>query len=132
MPPSSENAVERQFLFTDTGKLSVFLEGEGRMQTITVCGSMRFEEEMKNIAFLLESKKGFNVIQCTYNEQKVEITAQMMENLKKAHFEKIKMSDGIYVVDIDHYIGSSVQQEIEYAKKMNKQIILHSDYFSTL
>ena len=94
------------------------------MQTITVCGSMRFEEEMKNVAFLLESKKGFNVIQCTYNEQKVEITAQMMENLKKAHFEKIKMSDGIYVVDIDHYIGSSVQQEIEYAKKMNMAIKL--------
>ena len=42
------------------------------------------------------------------------------------------MSDGIYVVDIDHYIGSSVQQEIEYAKKMNKQIILHSDYSSAL
>lgn len=97
------------------------------MKIITVCGSMKFSNEMINIAFLLESKKGFNVLQCTYNEQETEITPEMLENLKKAHYEKIKMSDIIYVVDIDGYIGGSVKKEIEYAKKLNKKIIFHSN-----
>lgn len=97
------------------------------MKIITVCGSMKFSNEMINIAFLLESKKGFNVLQCTYNEQEIEITPEMLENLKKAHYEKIKMSDIIYVVDIDGYIGSSVKKEIECAKKLNKKIIFHSN-----
>lgn len=97
------------------------------MKIITVCGSMKFSNEMINLSFLLESKKGFNVLQCTYNEQKTEITPKMLENLKKAHYEKIKMSDIIYVVDIDGYIGSSVKKEIEYANKLNKKIIFHSN-----
>lgn len=97
------------------------------MTIITVCGSMKFSNEMINIAFLLESKKGFNVLQCTYNEQETEITPEMLENLKKAHYEKIEMSDIIYVVDINGYVGNSVKKEIEYAKKLNKKIIFHSN-----
>lgn len=97
------------------------------MYTITICGSMRFSNEMKAIAFILESKYGYNVLQCTYNEQNTEITLEMQENLKKAHLEKINMSDAIYVVDINHYIGCSVKQEIEYAEKRNIKVIFHSE-----
>ncbi len=96
------------------------------MYTVTICGSMRFSNEMKEIAFTLESKYGYNVLQCTYNEQNTEITSEMQQNLKTAHLEKINMSDAIYVVDINHYIGCSVKQEIEYAEKKNKTIIFHS------
>lgn len=35
------------------------------------------------------------------------------------------MSDGIYVVNIDGYIGQAVRNEIEYARKHNKEIIYH-------
>ncbi len=97
------------------------------MATITVCGSMRFSEEMKSIAFELESKKGFTVLQCAYNNLNEKITPQMLENLKKAHYEKISMSDIIYIVDIDNYIGDSVKKEIEYAEKLNKRIVFHSN-----
>ena len=55
------------------------------MYTITICGSMRFSNEMKAIAFILESKYGYNVLQCTYNEQNTEITLEMQENLKRAN-----------------------------------------------
>lgn len=58
------------------------------MTIITVCGSMKFSNEMINIAFLLESKNGFNVLQCTYNEQETEITPEMLENLKKRIMKK--------------------------------------------
>lgn len=49
------------------------------MKTVTICGSLRFAEEMKNIAFELEAVKGCNVLQCVYNNQNMEITAEMAE-----------------------------------------------------
>ena len=41
---------------------------------------------------------------------------------------KIDISDGIYVMDIDGYIGESVRKEIEYAQNHNKEIIYHSKF----
>ena len=49
------------------------------MKTVTICGSLRFAEEMKNIAFELEAVKGCNVLQCVYNNQNMEITAEMVD-----------------------------------------------------
>lgn len=39
------------------------------------------------------------------------------------HKQRIDMSDGIFVVNVGGYIGSSTKGEIEYAKKHNKEII---------
>ena len=100
------------------------------MKTVTVCGSMRFAESMKNIAFELETRHNFNVIQCTYNEIEKKITETEKENLVKAHYRKIDISDAIYVVDIDGYIGQSVKEEIEYAEGKGKEIIYHSKFSS--
>lgn len=97
------------------------------MKVMTICGSMRFSLEMKRIAFELESFRGYNVLQCTYNEFNQEITPPMRENLERAHFEKIDQSDGIYVVDIGGYIGNSVRREIAYARSRGKEILLHSE-----
>lgn len=97
------------------------------MKTITICGSMRFSEEMKRIAFELEGVQGDNVLQCIYNDSNMKITSEMFENLKRAHFRKIDMSDMIYVVDVNGYIGESVTQEIEYAKKHHKEIVFYSN-----
>lgn len=96
------------------------------LTTVTICGSMRFSDEMKRAAFALESQKGYNVLQCTYNDRGEEITPEMQENLKEAHFVKIKMSDIVYVVDCGGYIGKSVQKEIEYAESLRKRIVFHS------
>lgn len=37
------------------------------MKVVTICGSMRFEDQMKRIAFELETKKEMCVIQCVYD-----------------------------------------------------------------
>lgn len=100
------------------------------MKTVTVCGSMRFAESMKNIAFELETRHNINVIQCIYNESEKIITESEKENIVKAHYRKIDISDAIYVVDIDGYIGQSVKEEIEYAKSKGKEIIYHSKFSS--
>lgn len=58
------------------------------MKTVTICGSMRFSSEMKRIAFELESSRGYNVLQCAYNELNLEITPSMRKNLERAHLKK--------------------------------------------
>lgn len=98
------------------------------MQTITICGSMKYEKEMPAIAFKLETKHGYNVLQCVYNLEKAELTRSDMDALREAHYKKIDISDAIYVVDIQGYIGDSTREEMRYAKEMGKEIILHSCY----
>lgn len=97
------------------------------MKTITICGSMKFAEEMKQIAWRLEVEKGFNVLQCIYNEKNESITDEEQKHLVAAHYKKIDISDAIYIVDINGYIGKSVANEILYAKENGKELIFHSE-----
>ncbi|BBF43563.1 hypothetical protein lbkm_2251 [Lachnospiraceae bacterium KM106-2] len=98
------------------------------MQTITLCGSMRFENEMQRIAFELESKHGYNVLQCIYGLKKDELTASDINILEATQLKRIELSNAIYVVDIEGYIGDMTKKEIQYAREKGKDIILHSEY----
>ena len=95
------------------------------MKTLTMCGSMRFESEMRSIAYSLEAKKGYSILQCVYAPQGVDISDEELVYLEKAHYRKIDISDGIYVVNIGGYIGESVKAEIRYAQEKGKVIIYH-------
>lgn len=97
------------------------------MKTYTICGSMRFAEEMKKIAYYLETRRGYNILQCVYCEDDVSPTDEELKLLEKAHYKKIDLSDGIYIVNIGGYVGESVKNEIEYAKKYGKEIIYHCE-----
>lgn len=69
---------------------------------------------------------GFNILQCVYGEGLLDSTSQ--ERIINAHFRKIELSDGIYVVDIDGYIGNSVRAEIAYAISIGKEVLYHSNF----
>ena len=96
------------------------------MKTVTICGSMKFETEMQRIAFLLETKHNMNVLQCVYNVDNLDITPMEQVSLENAHYRKIELSDAIYVVDIQGYIGNQVSKEIAFAKSKGKKVIFHS------
>lgn len=96
------------------------------MKTVTICGSMRFEKQMRRIALELEIKKGWNVLQCTYNEPDTVLSECDVTAIAKAHRRKIDLSDAIYVVDIGGYIGESVKQEIQYAREQGKEVLRYS------
>lgn len=95
------------------------------MKTYTICGSMRFANLMKEITYYLETEKGYNILQCVYCENDITPTEKDLKLLEKAHYRKIDISDGIYVVNINGYIGESVKKEIEYAKQHNKEVLYH-------
>ena len=95
------------------------------MKTYTICGSMRFAKDMKKLAYALETRKGYNILQCVYCEDDVVPTDEELSRLADAHYRKIDLSDGIYVVNIDGYIGESVKKEIAYAEKLGKEVRYH-------
>ncbi len=94
------------------------------MKILTMCGSMRFAERMPFIADKLELEEGYCVLQpvCCHGRN---LTASQLEKLMVAHYKKIDISDGIFVVNIGGYIGASVSKEIEYAKNYGKEIIYY-------
>ena len=95
------------------------------IKVVTICGSMRYADEMKKIAWDLEVKKGLSVIQCVYNVDGQRYEGIDASILDKIHRKKIDISDAIYVVNIDGYIGNSTKNEIEYAKNNGKEVIYH-------
>ena len=102
-------------------------KNNNNIKIVTICGSMRFSEEMKKIAFDLELEKGYLVIQCVYNTDNIELNEDEINLMSKVHFNKIDISDAIYVVNIDGYIGESTRNEINYAEKTGKRIIYHEE-----
>lgn len=96
------------------------------MKIVTLCGSMRFENQMQRIALELETKHGYCVIQPIFSPDTV-LTGEDLNCLAKAHFKKIDISDIVYIVNIDGYIGESVSKEIQYAKEHNKKIVYYQN-----
>ena len=86
---------------------------------------MRFAEDMKKIAYDLEISKGYNILQCIYCEDNIVPNKDELLKLAEAHYRKIDLSDGIYVVNLDGYIGTSVKKEIEYAEMHGKEVLYH-------
>lgn len=95
------------------------------IKVVTICGSMRFANEMQKIAWDLELDNRWANIQCLYDRLENQITSKDWEILKACHFKKIDISDAIYVVNIGGYVGNNTREEIEYAIKLGKEIIYH-------
>ena len=93
------------------------------MKVITICGSLKFKKEMMIVAEKL-AIEGNCVLTPVYPiSENLEKTEEQLEKLKEAHFKRIELSDSIYVINKDNYIGKSTKLEIEYAKKLGKEII---------
>lgn len=92
---------------------------------VTICGSMKYKEKMMEIAKELEIKKKYVVIQCVYSNDRFSEDEQQI--LADLHYNKIEISDAIYVVNVDGYIGNSTAKEIEYAKKLGKEVMYLED-----
>lgn len=95
------------------------------MKIVTICGSMKFAREMQKIATDLETQKGWCVIQCVYEIDHEKVTKEEMKKVVDAHWKKIDISDAVYIVNINGYIGNSTKNEIEYALSKGKDIIYH-------
>ncbi|MGY3777705.1 hypothetical protein [Isobaculum melis] len=98
------------------------------MKVMTVCGSLTFKDEIMKVAVEMELR-GHVVLTpiIPANHAKDAFSEAELKILGKMHKEKIKLSDGIFVVNVNSYIGNSTKSEIEFAKSLNKEIIYYTD-----
>ena len=97
------------------------------MKVITLCGSLRFKNEMMAVAEKM-ALEGYCILTPVYPvSENIERTEEQLIKLKEAHFKRIELSDTILVVNINNYIGESTNLEIDYAKKLGKEIIYYTN-----
>lgn len=98
----------------------------GNYEVVTLCGSTRFKDDfIKAQEFL--TLTGHIVISVGLfghadNKFDTVITPEVKDMLDDIHKRKIDMSDSIYVINRDDYIGESTRSEIEYAISTGKRV----------
>jgi len=98
------------------------IQGKGVLiLVITLCGSARFRSEIDEVVkkSTLQGHQVFTI----ENLEGVEITKEIEAMLARSHRKKIDLSDAIYVINVNGYIGASASDEIEYAKSKGKEIM---------
>ena len=93
-----------------------------KFNIITLCGSIRFKEEFLKVQERLTLKGNIVFTPNFFNNFKGEISVEMKKMLDEMHREKIDLSDEIYVINLNGYIGESTKSEIEYAIANGKKI----------
>ena len=97
------------------------------MKIVTLCGSLKFENEMMIIAEKM-ALEGYCILTPVYPVlENVKRTEEQLMKFKEEHFKRIELSDAILVVNVNNYIGNSTNLEVEYAKKLGKEIISYTD-----
>lgn len=101
-----------------------------KAKVITICGSLKFEKKMRKETerLALEGNCVLSVIYPASSDfNKEDYTKEQSALFDKLHLQKIDMSDAIFVVNVNGYIGNSTKNEIEYAKSKEKEIIFLED-----
>ena len=96
----------------------------GKYKVITLCGSTRFKDEFMEAQKRLSLAENIVISVALFghsgdNEVWTDGVKEMLDDM---HKRKIDMADGIYVINVGGYIGSSTRSEIEYAKAHGKTI----------
>ena len=103
----------------------------GNYPVVTLCGSTRFKDEFMQaqkrltlegrivISVGLFGHSGDAEVWDGMDEGTLTKTKEMLDDM---HKRKIDMADGIYVINVGGYIGSSTKSEIEYALAHGKTV----------
>ena len=98
-------------------KMIKSVKKEKKIQTITICGSRRFREEMEEEKRRLE--RDFQIVHMPNfsfeSEEFGDFTEEDFDLLHEQHYRKMMSSDWIYIVNPGGYVGSDTQREIDFA-----------------
>ncbi|WP_409338349.1 hypothetical protein [Cytobacillus kochii] len=94
---------------------------------ITLCGSTKFKQQFIHTEAAL-TYHGHIVLSLGFFEHSDDIylSNEKLHMLQELHLRKIDLSDAIYVINEDEYIGESTRKEIQYAKSKGKEIYYYS------
>lgn len=89
---------------------------------ITLCGSSRFKDDILNAYKKLTLQDNIVLFDAIFNQNELNLNDNEKQLIDKNHKQKILMSDEIFVINKNGYIGKSTKSEIEFAKKLNKPV----------
>lgn len=90
---------------------------------ITICGSSKFKDEILKAARDLTLQGHIVLAPAVFEHaEEEELSREDKVRLDNLHRQKINMSDMIFVVNKDQYIGESTFGEIDWADRMGKKI----------
>ena len=92
-----------------------------KRKVVTLCGSVRFWDKIQEMYEKLELENKYAVIGITPHVMNRDFTEDEEDTLDELHKIKIDLSDAIYVINVNGYIGKSTREEIEYAKQKGKE-----------
>ena len=95
-----------------------------KYKVITLCGSTRFKDAFMEAQkrLTLEGNIVISVGLFGHSGDEEVWTPGTKEMLDDMHRAKIDMADEILVINVDGYIGTSTQSEIEYARTKGKGV----------
>ena len=95
---------------------------------ITLCGSTKFKDEYEQVGKDL-ALQGHTVLSVNLfaHADNIELTTEQKIRLDNAHKQKISISDAIFVINKNQYIGESTYGEIDWAERLGKQIFFLED-----
>lgn len=96
--------------------------GSDLTRITTLCGSMRFFDRMLEVAGELTLAGEIILAPFVYIPNEQQAASLDKKQLDQLHFEKIDMSESIFVVNVGGYIGESTAREIQYARSTGKLI----------
>jgi len=99
---------------------------QAKFKTITLCGSTKFKEEFDyyNKKFTIEGHVVFSVGFFRHElDSGVEMDTKLHESLMAIHRRKIFLSDEVFVINKNGYIGSGLFEEITYANSLCKSVV---------
>jgi hypothetical protein len=96
----------------------------GKYKVITLCGSTKFKDEFMAAQKRLSLAGNIVISVGLFGHSGDDEVWKdgVKEMLDDMHKRKIDMADGIYVINVGGYIGSSTRSEIEYAKSHGKTV----------
>ena len=90
---------------------------------ITICGSTKFKDEILDSAKKLTLDDHIVLMPTIFEHaDNEELTTEQKIRLDNLHKMKINMSDAIFVVNVDGYIGESTFGEIDWAVRNKKEL----------
>lgn len=110
--------------------------GPPKGHVVCICGSVRFKKEIMLWACYWSSLNYVIVMPHCFAHEKFHDTknntaVKTKRQLDILHFTKITMSDFVFVVDVDEYVGDSTAREIRFARKRNIPVKYASKLHST-
>lgn len=96
----------------------------GKYKVITLCGSTKFKDDFIRVQKELTLKGNIVITVGLFGHSGDDEIWKpgVKEMMNDMHKRRILMSDEIYVINKNNYIGESTRSEIEFAKEHNKKI----------